>query len=187
MDNLEKFILYEKIYDDEIIDNAVNNIMSLPWDRKLDYTANYSKHISRNGNRNIVDYSDIDSENFKFDADLILREYVNNLPEQYKWHIKCLFNTQYIPDRKIVKYNIDDEYDWHIDLRIHQNKMRLLSSITYLNDNYEGGETELIGKVIQPKKNYTLIFPSTWLFPHRGLPIISGEKYIYVCHYWIVE
>jgi hypothetical protein len=57
--------------------------------------------------------------------------------------------------------------------------------MTILNDDYEGGETEFgCGITIKPTAGKTLIFPSSWLFPHRGKEVISGTKYIYVNHIW---
>jgi len=50
----------------------------------------------------------------------------------------------------------------------------------YLNDNFEGGETEFIYQKdrIKPRKNRLLIWPAAYTHVHRGNPPINGDKYI---------
>jgi hypothetical protein len=33
-------------------------------------------------------------------------------------------------------------------------------------------------KQVQPVKGSVIVFPPTWQYPHAGLPLISGTKYI---------
>lgn len=108
----------------------------------------------------------------------------------------CLFNgifeynKGFSCDSKLAKYTDtgDDFYGWHSDDWIHHPKMpewrRIISTITYLNDDYEGGETEFEDTIIKPESGKTLIFPSNWCFPHRGLPVTKGVKHILVVHFW---
>jgi predicted 2-oxoglutarate/Fe(II)-dependent dioxygenase YbiX len=95
----------------------------------------------------------------------------------------------HISEAKITRYGKGDQYSWHSDCFIampNQICSRQISSITYLNDDFEGGETEFYdGSVIIPAKGKTLIFPSNWCFVHRGRPVVSGEKYILVHHFWV--
>jgi len=50
----------------------------------------------------------------------------------------------------------------------------------YLNDDFEGGETEFIYQKdrIKPRKNRLVIWPATYTHVHRGNPPINGDKYI---------
>jgi Rps23 Pro-64 3,4-dihydroxylase Tpa1-like proline 4-hydroxylase len=95
----------------------------------------------------------------------------------------------YTAEAKIVKYSEGDEYSWHCDTfgkMPGKNYVREISSITYLNDDFEGGETEFYpDHIITPVQGKTLVFPSNWCFVHRGRPVISGEKYILVQHFWV--
>jgi len=52
--------------------------------------------------------------------------------------------------------------------------------ITYLNDDFEGGETEFLyqGVRVKPEKGKTVIFPASYTHVHRGNPPIGGTKYI---------
>lgn len=77
--------------------------------------------------------------------------------------------------------NTGDQFKWHIDSG-GTSSDRILAAIIYLNDVEEGGETEfdLGGKkaLIKPERGSILWFPPTFMYPHRGLPTISGPKYI---------
>ena len=55
----------------------------------------------------------------------------------------------------------------------------LLSNV-YLNDVEEGGETEFLyqGVKLKPETGKLVIFPTSYMYPHRGNPIYKGEKYI---------
>ena len=82
-------------------------------------------------------------------------------------------------------------YDWHHDASRkykhpqNPNWRRIISSITYLNDDFKGGETEFEDQLIIPQSGKTVTFPSTFTYPHRGCPITEGTKKILVLHVWV--
>ena len=52
---------------------------------------------------------------------------------------------------------------------------------TYLNDVEEGGETEFLSNgefTVKPKCGRMVVFPPSFMFPHRGRKPISNSKYI---------
>jgi len=69
---------------------------------------------------------------------------------------------------------------WHFESSHNIHNRRVLATILYLNDDFEGGETEFLylHKRIQPKRGRFLIWPSTFTHTHRGNPPLKGEKYI---------
>ena len=89
---------------------------------------------------------------------------------------------------RIARYIIGDKFDWHSDNTASSKSFpgqRQITSITYLNDDYIGGETEFYkGPLIKPEKGKTLIFPANICFRHRGKEVIEGCKYICVQHLW---
>lgn len=178
MDNLEDFIFYGKIFSKSQLSEIINKASSIKTKRKCDLVGNT---FSQKGNRNIS--YDIDIEPLYHD--IMLEKYISNLSEKYVLHfLHSLQKKHYYVDQKITRYDANDRYNWHIDFSIQTNGTRCISTITYLNDDYCGGTTNFFGKEIQPKKGNTLIFPSFWLYPHKGSPVISGTKLIYVCHFW---
>jgi Rps23 Pro-64 3,4-dihydroxylase Tpa1-like proline 4-hydroxylase len=67
-------------------------------------------------------------------------------------------------------------------LPAHQDQgvsTRILSTVSYLNDDYVGGEIEFVNsKVkIKPPAGSIIFFPSNYLYVHEVHPIVSGERY----------
>ena len=86
---------------------------------------------------------------------------------------------------RIKKYDVGDSFDKHIDVADHASARRWLAFLVYLNDDFRGGETQfhMQSKIIKPKTGSVLIFPPTWNFPHAGLPVIMGTKYILTTYF----
>ncbi len=104
----------------------------------------------------------------------------------------------------IVKYDIGGEYKKHHDF-FHPNTdyyskviesggQRVYSCLFYLNDDFEGGETEFINKNIKinPKTGRLLIWKNIkedgsldYDSFHAGLPVTSGTKWIAII--WVRE
>jgi len=69
---------------------------------------------------------------------------------------------------------------WHCENSGHQVKGRILAYMLYLNDDFEGGETEFLylKTRIKPRKNRLIIWPAGFTHTHRGNMPLTGEKYI---------
>lgn len=129
------------------------------------------------------------NENYNnVDINKIIEAYTSILPEITKLNFLRKLTKGFSADYKISKYESGDNFNWHCDEYATNNKnhswTRVLSTITYLNVNYEGGQTEFVDLVVKPEFGKTLIFPSNWCFPHRGNAVESGVKYILVIHIW---
>lgn len=168
------FIVYDEIYDSVTLDEYREYSKNVEWDRE-NSTAFRNMHLLKN---------------FYPNPDILLKKYMQSLPYMER---KCLekgFEHQkgFSIDAKLAKYFPGDYFDWHCDDWVYNYNLptarRILTSITYLNDDFVGGETEFSNIIITPKSGKTLIFPSFWAFPHTGREIISGEKLILVMHVW---
>jgi predicted 2-oxoglutarate/Fe(II)-dependent dioxygenase YbiX len=67
-------------------------------------------------------------------------------------------------------------------LPAHQDQgisSRVLSSVMYLNDNYEGGEIEFkhSGVKLKPEAGSIIFFPANFLYVHEVYPMTSGSRY----------
>lgn len=71
-------------------------------------------------------------------------------------------------------------FEDHVDVRNYQSARRFLVVFVYLDDVEEGGRTEFrdLGTWAQPVAGRALVFPPTWMFPHRGQVPLSGDKHI---------
>ena len=57
---------------------------------------------------------------------------------------------------------------------------RLFAFMTYLNDDFDAGETifEHYSLTVKPEKGKTLIWPAEWTHAHKGNVVNNGSKYI---------
>lgn len=76
----------------------------------------------------------------------------------------------------LLKYGVGGHLPAHQDQGISS---RVLSTVMYLNDNYEGGEIEFkqSGKRIKPEAGSIIFFPSNFLYVHEVHPITQGFRY----------
>lgn len=86
-------------------------------------------------------------------------------------------------DPMIQKYiKNEGKFEYHDDFRCDydNNRYRVFTYIFYLNDVFEGGETEILfGKhKIKPSAGKLLLFPASWTYPHCGKMPYSNDKYI---------
>jgi hypothetical protein len=76
-----------------------------------------------------------------------------------------------------IKYGINQHFQEHSDHGF--SYIATVSLVSYPNDDYEGGELYFpkLNLTIKPKAGDIVIFPSTFLFSHRAMPVKSGVKY----------
>ena len=71
------------------------------------------------------------------------------------------------------------QFNDHVDVGDLSSSKRYLAFLFYLNDDFTGGKTIFYpDTTITPIKGSVVVFPPTWQYPHAGLPVESGNKYI---------
>lgn len=91
-----------------------------------------------------------------------------------------MYNIQelrYWESFNFVKYEPGHHFMEHHDHGYSYNCT--VSLVSYLNDDYEGGEIyfRLQQLNIKPKAGDLYIFPSNFMYPHQAMPVKSGTKY----------
>lgn len=93
--------------------------------------------------------------------------------------------TKHLEQFRVKKYepNSGDQFATHVDAVSTESAVRYAALLFYLNDDFEGGETEfeLGGSKVKvtPKTGSVVVFPPMWMYPHAGLPVTGGSpKYI---------
>jgi prolyl 4-hydroxylase len=88
---------------------------------------------------------------------------------------------------QVLRYRPGQEYRPHFDAIGDEDNQRVLTFLVYLNEDYEGGETEFIatGLRVRGKKGDGLLFRNADASgapdrnsQHAGLPVTAGEKYL---------
>lgn len=90
-----------------------------------------------------------------------------------EWKLKGL-NERF----KIYRYGPEQNFALHTDASFvrNENERSFQTILIYLNDDYEGGETEFFGlDTIPPEKGMAIVFLHHLM--HEGMPIKSGTKY----------
>lgn len=79
---------------------------------------------------------------------------------------------------RFYRYTPLQYFKWHKDGAFVRSadEQSLLTLLIYLNDGFEGGETEFSRDRVKPETGRALVFPHP--YRHQGLPVISGVKYV---------
>jgi len=80
---------------------------------------------------------------------------------------------------KVYRYKPEQSFALHTDASFIRNEKEksFQTFLIYLNEDYEGGETEFLGmETISPKIGQATLFLHHLM--HEGLPVISGVKYV---------
>jgi len=180
VNKLDNFIAGWYSEDISICDDIINYFHTSP-DR-------YPGHSYR-AVEQVIDKSHKDSTDVSHWPDELKQEYFKILGpavEAYKekypnctlnagWSIREVINIQhYEPGQGF--------HGWHSERASadYPSVSRMLVFMTYLNDVTDGGETEFQHQKlkIRPEKGLTIIWPSDWMFMHRGITSHTQPKTI---------
>ena len=170
----DKIVFYDQIYSDDDFININESIKDNHWIKNPD---------TDNAIRDVYDINLVDKKKLPNIFEMVHR-YLDFIHSSQSKFLKKFTSNNFYYSLKFARYNVNDEFKYHVDELSHNDSERVISSITYLNDDFSDGETEIMGEIIKPKKNYSLIFPSNWAFLHRGLKVREGIKKIMVVHFY---
>ena len=129
------------------------------------------KHYESN-TENIKKFRDVFPLPLNFERELdFLTFKLNKVAKEFKAQIDWF---------QIVKWPIDSFQELHFDTA---KKETILSSIVYLNDNFEGGQTYFEeGTMFKPKKGRGLFFNGQY-YKHGVTPIKKQTRYVVATWY----
>jgi hypothetical protein len=201
MNALDLVIEYPGAFPDDLCDEIIERFES--DDRKSKgYNGNYGpEHTTSKVSIDLMisgldEWNDIDGRLFDILTPYV-QEYINILNDKFN-----ITETRYIRDLgyQIQRTDPGGYFNWHSDdntelitdqtysngtgRQTHCTRERIFTYILYLNDRYEydDGQTEFkfldTYKLIRPEQGKLILFPANVLFPHRGVPLESGVKYL---------
>lgn len=111
------------------------------------------------------------------------KEYIKNLSTPFPITDEFFDDVFRIERISFLKYKPGYFYKTHSDEAFlgpsQSDFFRELSYVFFVNENFSGGGLSFPNqkKVIKPKENTLIIFPSNWCFPHAVLPVTRGTRY----------
>lgn len=89
----------------------------------------------------------------------------------------CWYPSSVNEQFRYYKYNIGERFNKHRDGKYirSDNEESRLTLMVYLNDNFEGGETEFDSFKIVPKLGTAIVFEHQ--LKHKGCKVLKGVKY----------
>ena len=189
---------YIKIYDDVIDADSCNMLIG-----KFEMAEEHQYEEVRQAERdkaiafsqiNLVnneDWASVQNGMLQVFQDYIMA-YINDCKIQPKQWPET-YGYEAIRMKRYLNNNYD-RFDPHVDVKNYETSRRFLAFFIYLNDVYEGGETEFINLnkpgtyiplKITPRRGRLLMFPPLWMYYHAGLKPVSNNKYLIhsYCHY----
>lgn len=178
--------LYKNMLTKELdLINRIENIMSIEdknmffkWseatvgyqERMPDYRDCFDFKVSKELVENVPPPHD-DIKNIFFDIKSKLDECLDHYEKSYN------IKMNYMEAINFVKYGVGQHFQVHADHGF--SYICTVSSVMYLNDDYEGGELWFpnFDLKIKPEYGDIVMFPSTYIYAHAALPVISGVKY----------
>ena len=158
-------------------------------DKLIDYIDNFEKTnllVYDTENLHQVDNKTINISNYDFPAysqlatDILTK--FKPCVDEYIQTFSVLLKSKFlIYDCKLKKIPIGGGFhNWHYENGIIGSTPRQFVIQLYLNDDFQGGETEFLYQNRREEATVgdVLIFPAGFTHTHRGNPPIGGEKYI---------
>ena len=182
---------YVKLYNNRIpldLRNLVlEELKSLEWHQHLFYNSKKNKFHDLVGDSELdVTYlksKDLD-KNIMDITWKVIDDYIKdlNFPWFSGWdgYSQVRFN-RYLPDKEMALHwdGISSLFDGE------RKGIPKLSLVAALDENYEGGNFVMFEdmQICIPAGGY-LVFPSTFMFPHKVTPVTKGERNTFVSWVW---
>jgi len=105
------------------------------------------------------------------DVDTRLKKCLSHYESMYN------FKMEFMEAINFVRYNPGQHFAVHTDHGFSYTCT--VSSVMYLNDEYEGGELwfPYLDITLKPQAGDLVLFPSTYIYAHASLKVKSGIKY----------
>ena len=191
--NIEDYVFHKRNFlTERVCKEGIINLEESAWDKHTWKTyeqtaispAQDMEPVFKDSDSEVTDKITFLNDFIIEELFITIKEYVNSL--ELDWFTDWSGYSSI----KFIKYSLGETMVDHWD-SIHslfdgeRKGVPTLSIIGTLNDDYEGGEFYMFkDKKIDMKAGDLLIFPSTFMYPHRVQPIKKGARYSYVSWTW---
>ena len=168
-----------EVYHDKLIPETCNALIAYFNQNALWDTSTFSSNTQNTGTNAKVDmkeywitdkdqYYDVLKKTFRSAVDEYVKLHPRITPTAY-----TAFRLNHYSEGGFMKNHVDNIYRSHGQ----QYGYPHLTSLIFLNDDYEGGEFTLCGENLDKDKGSAVVFPSNFMFPHEVKKVTSGVRY----------
>lgn len=140
------------------------------------FDKNFENHGIIFDDRKIINLQkasiELSNDEYYNDADII-----KSLNSKLEYNIKGIDTSSFINYSHITVREKDNFQHSHVDFDYHT-----WTSVLYLNENFEGGETCVEGEIIKPMQGSIITFQGNKL-RHEVLPVTQGIRYTILVWY----
>ncbi len=176
---LKEFVeVYDKVLPNETLQTFLKVCKTLDWEDGQIGFGEVNKDIRKVKKCDLGDLSNSMTNVHWYN---VLRTIFINHIKHYLTTKKIRVTFGPIEAIQILKYKETYHYGFHHDSA--PNTPRTFSCIFFINEDYEGGElcfqnpNNTSEYKIKKKENRMIIWPSSFLFPHKVMPVKNGERF----------
>lgn len=187
--NLKDYVkVYDNFLDQDLCKTAVDGLNKTNWITHTFYKPqtkefiSYEKELSVGYGQEIPETKIIQEKIWFAIQQYILKDHAH----MKEWYASWNGYTQI----RYNRYDVDTRMKLHCD-HIHsmfdgtRKGVPVLSILGALNDDYEGGDLIFWEQEkIELKAGSIMIFPSTFMYPHKVTEVTKGTRYSYVSWAW---
>jgi predicted 2-oxoglutarate/Fe(II)-dependent dioxygenase YbiX len=174
---LEDYIHIENKLSKEVCSELISNITNETWDKHYWHHNEKKQLIEPDKNDLDILFSN------PYQRDLLIDPITEVLVNYQKIHSNSIF-VHKLSTIRFNKYTENTEMKEHYDLisSIFSNSegVPIISIVGNLNENYEGGDFYLNKNKISLRCGDIMLFPSTFLYPHKVTKVRKGTRYSFV-------
>jgi hypothetical protein len=176
---------YVKIYKGIIPEEVRDQILSQTFDWKQHTFYNPKTNVREPDSEYEPDVSYLDNDEEL--SKCVWNSYYKYITDlDFPWFQGWVGYSQ-IRYNRYTKGNVMSEHCDHIHSLFDGDikGIPILTALGSLNDDYQGGELIMWGDTqIVMEAGDIVVFPSSFLFPHRVEPVTEGERYTFVSWSW---
>ena len=172
---------YIEVYENKLTPETCNAIINFFNQNALWDTSTFSNDKENTGATSKVDmneywitnkdqYYDVLSKTFKSAVDKYIKVHTRITPTAY-----TAFRLNHYAEGGFMKNHVDNIYRSHGQ----QYGYPHLTSLLFLNDNYEGGEFVMLDDTYKAKvkQGSVIVFPSNFMYDHEVKKVTKGNRY----------
>jgi hypothetical protein len=174
--------IYPNYFDSVLCNNVIESLKSPKWGLHRYYTSE-GNYISTETDLSITHEPIPETDTLHEATFHLLTHHIRS--QGFDWYNAW---REMSPIR-FNKYDLKTNMQLHCD-HIHslfdgeKKGVPILSIVTLLNDDFEGGDFIMWGEKIPMSQGTVIIFPSNFLYPHAVTPVTLGTRYSFVQWTW---